>query len=280
MHTPGRLGMPAAQDESPRSFANWPSTSTYFYILHDNSQAWTFALLSHIVWALPTCCATRQCEKDDENIDTHITHFNTFPINPFAVRELSAFVQPKLVAHPVRRRQIITHGCFGDFRHDWQSLGFWVGEPKRCAKIFSALYEHASFVKVCHYTRVLKVVGLPMPIPNGIAQACRKHAWVCACLMRPMERWIRRVFFWVQFQRIMKWIPMERYVPNQDYSDEITVERCITPSSNKPLHQCPNPTAGSFLRTSNCTSTSTTTADTPTTTSTTSKIPTSSSSSS
>ena len=60
-----------------------------------------------------------------------------------------------------------------------------MGEPKRCAKIFSALYEHASFVKDCHYTRVLKAVGLPMPIPNGIAQACRKHACVCVCVCVP-----------------------------------------------------------------------------------------------
>ena len=68
---------------------------------------------------------------------THISnHFNTFLINPFAIRELSAFIQPKLVVNPVHRCQIITHGCFGDFRHEWQWLGFWVGELKRCRKIF------------------------------------------------------------------------------------------------------------------------------------------------
>lgn len=109
----------------------------FYLLLHEDSKAWTFALnfRTFFLGALPTCCTTRQCETKSRTY-TNNTHFNTFLINPFAIRELSAFIQPKLVANPVRRCQIITHGCFGDFRHEWQWLGFWVGEPKRCAKIF------------------------------------------------------------------------------------------------------------------------------------------------
>ena len=152
MHTPGRLGMPCVRDESP-SFANWstPLGQHFYLLLHEDSKAWTFALnFRTFFWEhYPHVCTTRQCETKSRTY-TNNTHFNTFLINPFAIRELSAFIQPKLVANPVRRCQIITHGCFGDFRHELAVTGLLGGRAKTLRQDFSALYQHASFVKDCH----------------------------------------------------------------------------------------------------------------------------------
>ena len=86
-----------------------------------------------------------------------------------------------------------------------------------------------SYIYICEG---MPGIGLPMPIRNGFAYACRKRVWVC--LPNPPNGTLdTKGLFWVQFTRRMKWIPMDRYAPNQGLSTcclEITMERCKTPS--------------------------------------------------
>ena len=86
-----------------------------------------------------------------------------------------------------------------------------------------------SYIYICEG---MPGIGLPMPIRNGFAYACRKRVWVC--LPNPPNGTLdTKGLFWVQFTRRMKWIPMDRYAPNQGLGTcclEITMERCKTPS--------------------------------------------------
>lgn len=204
MHTPGRLGMPCVRDESP-SFANWSRT----------------ALLPTSTWGLQGLNFCSELSHIFFGSITHMLYHSSMwnKITNIYKQHTFQYISYQSVCH---QRALCLHSAQACGKsgaplpdHHARMLRWfstWVavtgllgGRAETLRQDFSALYQHASFVKDCRYKSppnpLLSIVilkGRPYILGyfNCADTSCRPHSISAICFFAQMHNKAHNVYLY------------------------------------------------------------------------------------